>query len=253
MNEKSYRRKCKRCGRFIQLRRMPAGQWVAFEGYDTPHDCNTPPKNRTELPIKSNAESQERKSGYEDLDFINVSDSGMGDHSSTSTSTSTGRQTGQAVAGSRQQSAVTRKDTAFTPRRVLTSVSTGRQTRQTVTGLRQQSVSEIQHLIDQAILNHRVLRITFTDLKGEVTERDVEPILREQDYCTAYCRLRNDFRRFRLDGIKAAFIKEISFTPRHVPNNSIDYSTKKQKRSGSIPAWVWWVVGFIILYIIAKI
>jgi predicted DNA-binding transcriptional regulator YafY len=36
----SYYRNCKHCGNRIQLREMPAGQWLAFEGFDTPHECS---------------------------------------------------------------------------------------------------------------------------------------------------------------------------------------------------------------------
>jgi hypothetical protein len=35
----NYRRRCRRCRKWIQLRQMPAGQWVAFDGYDTVHEC----------------------------------------------------------------------------------------------------------------------------------------------------------------------------------------------------------------------
>ena len=46
--DRSYKRQCKDCGRWIQLRRMPHGQWLAFEGFDTPHDCSRPPvRSRT--------------------------------------------------------------------------------------------------------------------------------------------------------------------------------------------------------------
>lgn len=38
----SYSRLCKKCGRRINMRKMPAGQWVAFEGYDQLHDCSRP-------------------------------------------------------------------------------------------------------------------------------------------------------------------------------------------------------------------
>jgi hypothetical protein len=37
----SYRRRCKYCDRWISMRQMPAGQWVAFEG-DGAHDCAKP-------------------------------------------------------------------------------------------------------------------------------------------------------------------------------------------------------------------
>lgn len=38
----NYSRKCRTCGRWINLRQMPHGQWVAFEG-DEPHKCKKPP------------------------------------------------------------------------------------------------------------------------------------------------------------------------------------------------------------------
>lgn len=55
MSDRSYSRKCKSCGRRIQLRKMPAGQWVAFEGHDDVHDCKAAPapknlKGPTERP-----------------------------------------------------------------------------------------------------------------------------------------------------------------------------------------------------------
>lgn len=37
----AYRRKCKDCYRWISIRQMPHGKWVAFEG-EKPHDCDTP-------------------------------------------------------------------------------------------------------------------------------------------------------------------------------------------------------------------
>lgn len=36
----SYNRRCKYCGQWIQMRNMPQGQWVAFDGYDTVHKCS---------------------------------------------------------------------------------------------------------------------------------------------------------------------------------------------------------------------
>ena len=72
---KSYYRKCKSCSRNIQLRQMPAGQWVAFEGYDKPHDCSRAPNPK----LESSKESHQKRTraeasdtGYDDLDFVNV-------------------------------------------------------------------------------------------------------------------------------------------------------------------------------------
>lgn len=36
----SYSRRCKYCGKWIQMRQMPQGQWVAFDGYDSVHKCS---------------------------------------------------------------------------------------------------------------------------------------------------------------------------------------------------------------------
>src|SRR5262249_12104318 len=41
----SYSRRCRYCSRWISMRQMPAGQWVAFEG-DSVHDCGRPPPQR---------------------------------------------------------------------------------------------------------------------------------------------------------------------------------------------------------------
>jgi hypothetical protein len=42
----SYGRRCRYCNRWISLRQMPHGQWVAFEG-DAPHDCERAPPRTT--------------------------------------------------------------------------------------------------------------------------------------------------------------------------------------------------------------
>lgn len=39
----TYRRRCRHCARWISLRQMPAGHWLAFER-DSVHDCDRAPK-----------------------------------------------------------------------------------------------------------------------------------------------------------------------------------------------------------------
>ena len=46
----SYSRACKYCGRRINLRQMPHGQWVPFEG-DQQHVCDEPPPTRAAPPV----------------------------------------------------------------------------------------------------------------------------------------------------------------------------------------------------------
>lgn len=70
----SYTRPCKYCNRIIQLRSMPAGQWVAFEG-DGVHKClSNHPTNKTGF-AKNTSENTSKKSKsdiYSDLDFFEV-------------------------------------------------------------------------------------------------------------------------------------------------------------------------------------
>jgi hypothetical protein len=53
----SYHRQCKKCGRLIQLRRMPGGQWVAWEGFDVLHKCDAPPPPKHRW-IEKNAKNE---------------------------------------------------------------------------------------------------------------------------------------------------------------------------------------------------
>src|SRR5262249_46469937 len=41
----NYSRKCRHCERWINLRQMPHGRYVAFEG-DEPHKCDAPPARK---------------------------------------------------------------------------------------------------------------------------------------------------------------------------------------------------------------
>jgi hypothetical protein len=76
----AYYRACRKCGRRIQLRQMPHGQWVAFEGYDTPHACSSPPASARARSAADEPSSKKRKrraansrpraSAYEDLEFL---------------------------------------------------------------------------------------------------------------------------------------------------------------------------------------
>src|SRR5437660_1652999 len=77
-------RNCKYCGRPIQLRRMPHGQWVAFEGYDTVHRCDNPPASDSHSTNPTHQQRQaDNRAGdsavYDDLGFVtfNLTDSAI--------------------------------------------------------------------------------------------------------------------------------------------------------------------------------
>jgi hypothetical protein len=53
----SYYRSCRTCGRRIQLRKMPGGQWVAFEGFDTLHDCSRKSEHQQQQPGDAGAKA----------------------------------------------------------------------------------------------------------------------------------------------------------------------------------------------------
>jgi len=50
---------------------MPGGQWVAFEGYDTPHKCDTAPPLPTPK-ISSTQEGRNQAVSEKDLDFYEI-------------------------------------------------------------------------------------------------------------------------------------------------------------------------------------
>lgn len=72
----SYHRKCKHCGSTIQMRQMPHGQWVAFEGYDTLHDCSKPISReyhpKTPLLFEPPPSEKKESGSYDDLEFPDI-------------------------------------------------------------------------------------------------------------------------------------------------------------------------------------
>lgn len=59
--------------------------------------------------------------------------------------------------------------------------------------------------LQTALVNYQVLRIEYHSLQGKLTERDIEPFAmystQENWLLVAYCRMRRDFRAFRLDRV----------------------------------------------------
>ncbi|RYY00313.1 MAG: YafY family transcriptional regulator [Gammaproteobacteria bacterium] len=83
----------------------------------------------------------------------------------------------------------------------------------------QTATSNSLSLIQQALTAFTVLKITYRPSQnGPVTERQIEPfalyyILQESWLVIAYCRLRNDYRMFRLDRILKVETLQEQFTP----------------------------------------
>jgi transcriptional regulator with XRE-family HTH domain len=83
MNEHSYVRNCKSCGRTIRMSKMPAGQWVAFDPDGNPHDCAETQSLTQRTPNVPAAQPDARRefgaygttrasSTFDDLGFVDV-------------------------------------------------------------------------------------------------------------------------------------------------------------------------------------
>ncbi|MBS1636445.1 MAG: YafY family transcriptional regulator [Bacteroidetes bacterium] len=87
--------------------------------------------------------------------------------------------------------------------------------------------------IQNALTAFKVLNITYrSEHKGEKTERKIEPFalyysLQESWTLIAYCRLRKDYRMFRLDRILKMEELELSFKPHKLTLK--DYLADKEK------------------------
>jgi predicted DNA-binding transcriptional regulator YafY len=85
-------------------------------------------------------------------------------------------------------------------------------------GLGNSNTSNSVTFIQNALTSFNVLHIVYLSKKDEKTERDVEPFamyysIEESWTLIAYCRLRKDFRMFRLDRMVKITQLELSFKP----------------------------------------
>lgn len=76
-------------------------------------------------------------------------------------------------------------------------------------------------VIQEAITNYKVLNINYKSQQNALTERTIEPFalyysLEENWTLIAYCRLRNDYRMFRLDRLVTIQITEHRFSPHNI-------------------------------------
>ena len=91
-----------------------------------------------------------------------------------------------------------------------------------------------QTLIQQAILQKEVLKIEyFASYNKEVTERKVEPVgicfYSNRWHLIAFCRLRNEYRDFRLDRIKNILKTFETYTNIHPPLQECLFANNRQE------------------------
>lgn len=88
-------------------------------------------------------------------------------------------------------------------------------------------------VIRRCIEENTVLRLRYHDREGETTERETEPhtLLLKQGlwYVYAYCRLRNNFRLFKIGRIEQATVTDKTFSRREIDVKSLTdwYGTVK--------------------------
>lgn len=216
----SYYRRCRVCGRLIQLRQMPAGQWVAYEGYDKIHDCNEPPPEKVSRKFQS--EQADKQKGYEDLEFKDIKLS--------------------------EEAKKEKKKGPLFEQAIYQKVKV------------KSHREEIRELLDRAIRENRVIHITYKKKFGEVIIRDFEPLSREQDSCYGYCRLRNDYRNLLIPSILEIQILEERFVPKpkelhngsgiyHIIKKYDSYNLLKKRAFlwvKSALSWVFWLAVILI-------
>lgn len=85
--------------------------------------------------------------------------------------------------------------------------------------------------INSAIVERKILSFDYSDMKGDVSFREVEPhrLLHKSNswYLQGFCLLRQEMRTFRFSRIRKLITSERAFTPREVDfsalSNEIDY------------------------------
>ena len=95
-------------------------------------------------------------------------------------------------------------------------------------------------LIRNAIVNRLVVSIRYVSAEDVETNRDIEPLVSNGIYCYAFCRLRNDFRYFKLSGIVNLITTQETFELKPVPPNVFDFTNiEPRKVKNGVPTWLW--------------
>ncbi|MCK0156258.1 YafY family transcriptional regulator [Cellulophaga sp. F20128] len=105
------------------------------------------------------------------------------------------------------------------------------------TNLENEKTSNYLMPLQTAITNYKVIRINYTSLEQKQTQREVEPfaLIHNKDnwVMIAYCRLRQDFRAFRIDCIQHLLVDEATFEPHKITLQ--DYFELARKKWESTP------------------
>ncbi|MEL6537563.1 MAG: YafY family protein [Bacteroidota bacterium] len=102
-----------------------------------------------------------------------------------------------------------------------------------------EDTSEYLILLQKAITQFLLAELTYVSAKEEQTTRAVEPFAliqtQENWLLIAYCRLRNDFRAFRLDRMERLVLKSTRFEPHNLTLEDFFEERKKMWASAGTP------------------
>jgi predicted DNA-binding transcriptional regulator YafY len=105
--------------------------------------------------------------------------------------------------------------------------------------LENQTTSSYLMTIQSAITNHRFLEIEYCSLQKELTKRIIEPFAlystQENWLLIAFCKLRNEFRVFRIDQIQKLIIRNENFTPHDMTLEKYFELCKKNQGTPDMP------------------
>lgn len=103
--------------------------------------------------------------------------------------------------------------------------------------LENQKTSSYLMQLQTALTNYKVIQINYLSLEQKETKRDIEPfaLIHNKDnwVLIAFCRLRKDFRAFRVDCIQQMVISSNTFNPHKITLE--DYFDMVRKKWESTP------------------
>lgn len=88
----------------------------------------------------------------------------------------------------------------------------------------------------KALDENRIMKIKYRSvITGENTEREIEPVFTYtcdlgKEMLVAYCRKRNDYRTFRMDGVRSSILKYKNYSPIRHADKVVDFIMKKTPR-----------------------
>ena len=108
------------------------------------------------------------------------------------------------------------------------------------TNIANQTTSDLLIKLQTAITNYQIVALDYISLQNQKTKRNIEPfaLVHTQDnwILIAFCKLRKDFRAFRLDCINSMSVTPQSFEPHKITlQEYFEQSRKKWKTTPDIP------------------